>query len=95
MRQEDELAQVQRYEAAFRRTYKITYFFAKCLAISTAFWFLRRRKGIPVSIRVGVRKNAEDIESHAGLEYKSKPLKQDALVHDTFSVFENAIINHH
>lgn len=61
---------------------------ASCLVRSIALWWLLRRRGIPVEIRIGVRRQGERFEAHAWVEHFDCVLNDDADVADRFAPFE-------
>ena len=49
-----------------------------CLAQSLTVWWLLRRQGISVELRIGVRKHQGRFEAHAWTEHQSRVLNDDA-----------------
>lgn len=62
---------------------------ASCLVRSIALWWLLRRRGIPVEIRIGVRRRGERFEAHAWVEHFDCVLNDDADVADRFAPFDS------
>lgn len=52
---------------------------ATCLRQSLALWWLLRRRGIPAVLRIGVHKDAGDLQAHAWVEHSGLPLGADSL----------------
>ncbi|TFH50986.1 MAG: lasso peptide biosynthesis B2 protein [Lysobacterales bacterium] len=64
-------------------------FRANCLAQSLTIWCLLRRQGIPVSLRIGVRKQQGRLEAHAWTEHQTRVLNDDANIASRYSPFGN------
>ena len=47
---------------------------ATCLRQSLALWWLLRRRGIPAELRIGVHKDEGELQAHAWVDYKDKPV---------------------
>jgi hypothetical protein len=58
-----------------------------CLAISVAFWYLLKRKGIKTELKFGAMKEAGKLKAHAWLEHEGFPLAPDDKIslYKTFS----------
>lgn len=59
-----------------------------CLESSLALWYLLRRQGIDSQIRIGVRKEKEDFEAHAWVEWNGTPLNQETEPHHHYAAFD-------
>ena len=62
---------------------------ATCLEQSPALWYLLGRQGISSKLRIGVRKNEQQFEAHAWVEYAGAPLNQTDDSHHHYAAFEN------
>jgi hypothetical protein len=60
-----------------------------CLEESLALWYLLGRQNIWSSLRIGVRKHAENFEAHAWVEYQGEALNQPEELHQHYSPFES------
>lgn len=49
---------------------------ATCLRQSLALWWLLRRRGMGVELRIGVRKDGPELRAHAWVEHEGRPLGQ-------------------
>jgi hypothetical protein len=65
---------------------------ATCLPRSLALWCLLRRCGIDSNLRIGVRKEAGDIQAHAWVEYRGTVLNDGATVSERYAAFDRAIL---
>lgn len=59
-----------------------------CLEESLTLWYLLQRQRIPVSLRIGVRKENEKFEAHAWVEHNGEALNQDEAMHRHYAAFE-------
>lgn len=59
-----------------------------CLEESLTLWFLFRKQGIPVCLRIGVRKENEKFEAHAWVEHAGEALNQPDEMHRHYAAFE-------
>jgi hypothetical protein len=59
-----------------------------CLEESLTLWYLLRKQGIPVCLRIGVRKENEKFEAHAWVEHGGTALNQDEAIHQHYAAFE-------
>ena len=59
-----------------------------CLEESLTLWYLLRKQGIPVCLRIGVRKENEKFEAHAWVEHGGTALNQDEAMHQHYAAFE-------
>lgn len=66
--------------------YSLTQF--TCLEESLVLWYLLQRERIPVSLRIGVRKESEKFEAHAWVEHNGEALNQDEAMHRHYAAFE-------
>ncbi|HEU0006316.1 MAG TPA: lasso peptide biosynthesis B2 protein [Terriglobia bacterium] len=64
---------------------------ANCLKRSLVAYWLLRRQGIACALRIGVRKESNQIEAHAWLEYLGEPLNEGADIHLRFSPFDRIV----
>ncbi len=53
---------------------------ATCLRQSLALWWLLRRRGLVADLRIGVRKDAGNLQAHAWVEHRGEPLGQSDLL---------------
>ena len=58
---------------------------ATCLRQSLALWYLLRRRRVPAQMCIGVRKENQELQAHAWVEYRGTPLGQENL---HFAFFE-------
>jgi hypothetical protein len=59
-----------------------------CLEESLTLWYLLRKQGIAVCLRIGVRKENEKFEAHAWVEHRGEALNQDEETHRHYAAFE-------
>jgi hypothetical protein len=50
---------------------------ATCLRQSLSLWWLLLRRGIPAEIRIGVRKEGQELHAHAWVEHAGRALSDD------------------
>lgn len=62
-----------------------------CLEQSLVLWWLLRRQGIDSSLRIGVRKQASELEAHAWVELGSVVLNDSGELHRHYVPFDRAI----
>jgi len=62
-----------------------------CLKRSVATYWLLRRQGIDCELRIGVRKESNQIEAHAWIECLGQPLNEGADVQQRFSPFDRIV----
>lgn len=60
-----------------------------CLAESMALWFLLQKQGIPVFLRMGVRKLSRKFEAHAWVEFEGEALNQTEELHRHYAAFDS------
>ncbi len=63
-----------------------------CLEESLTLWYLLRKQGIPVCLRIGVRKEGEKFEAHAWVEHDGEALNQDEAKHQHYAAFEQDLL---
>ncbi len=68
-------------------------FHASCLEQSLVLWWLLSRRGIPVELRIGARKEAGRFEAHAWVEAGSLVLNDTGEAHLHFAPFDGSIIS--
>jgi transglutaminase superfamily protein len=88
---ENRLASPEGVQTAFRMVRAaLRYSFSQytCLEESLTLWYLLRNQGIPVCLRIGVRKENEKFEAHAWVEHGGKALNQDEAVHQHYAAFD-------
>ncbi len=68
-------------------------FHASCLEQSLVLWWLLSRRGIPVELRIGARKEAGRFEAHAWVEAGSLVLNDSGEAHLHFAPFDGSIIS--
>lgn len=59
-----------------------------CLEQALVLWYLLQGQGIPVRLRIGVRKLQEKFEAHAWVENEGVALSQVEEVHQHYAAFE-------
>ena len=74
--------------AGRRYPFRIT----NCLTQSVTVWWLLRRAGIESDLRIGVRKEANQLKAHAWVEYQGHVLNDMADNRSRFSPFHRPII---
>ena len=62
---------------------------ANCLARSITLWWLLLRRGVPVEVRIGVRRRGNRLEAHAWVEHLGRVLNDDADIANRFAPFES------
>jgi hypothetical protein len=60
-----------------------------CLEQSLALWHLLQKQGIPVQLRIGVRKLSEKFEAHAWVEFGGVALNQVEDAHHHYMTFDS------
>jgi hypothetical protein len=66
-------------------------FASNCLDRSLALCWLLRRRGIAAHLRIGARKDGEQLEAHAWVESRGVPLNDGDAQHRHFIPFEGAL----
>lgn len=61
------------------------YRWSRCLQTSLALREWLARKDVRAVLRIGVRKNGQDFQAHAWLEYRGKILNDDAMIGTKFA----------
>ncbi|MGH9690435.1 MAG: lasso peptide biosynthesis B2 protein [Candidatus Acidiferrales bacterium] len=64
------------------------FFRANCLERSLALWWLLRRRGIPAELRIGGRKENDQFEAHAWVEWNGAVLSEPGDDHLHFVAFD-------
>lgn len=59
---------------------------ATCLRRSLVLWYLLRKQGIKSKLCVGVRKEKQNFESHAWIEYLGIPINENESISQKFTV---------
>ena len=62
-----------------------------CLSKSITLWWLLRRQGIPVQLRLGARKTGDQLEAHAWVEMNGRVVNDSEDVRTKYSLFEGAV----
>jgi hypothetical protein len=62
-----------------------------CLAQALVLWWLLRRRGLDGGLRIGVRKNGEQLAAHAWIEYRGFNLGPRPQASETFVPFSASI----
>jgi hypothetical protein len=68
-------------------------FHVSCLEQSLVLWWLLGRRGIPVELRIGARKEAGRFEAHAWVEAGNLVLNDSGEAHLHFAPFDGSIIS--
>jgi hypothetical protein len=89
---EDETRQVRRARHVIRYAAKHGPYRGNCLSRSLVLWWLLRRRGIESDLRIGVRRDAENLDAHAWVEYQGRPLNAHERVHEQYAAFDGAIL---
>ncbi|QGZ93384.1 lasso peptide biosynthesis B2 protein [Terricaulis silvestris] len=63
---------------------------AKCLPQSLALWWLLRRRGTRAELRFGVRRERDELDAHAWVEFDGVVLNGDARATERFAVLETS-----
>lgn len=79
---------IARMESAAARN---VFFHPNCLERSMVLYWLLRSRGIPVELRVGAQKKAEQFEAHAWVECDGIALNEDEDVHLHFVPFDGPV----
>jgi len=64
---------------------------ANCLSRSVALWWLLKRQNMDSNLRIGVRKEGEQLEAHAWVESFGRVVNDDPDVSETFAPFPLAV----
>jgi hypothetical protein len=59
-----------------------------CLEQSLVIWFLLRRRGVSATLRFGGRKDGDQFEAHAWVEWQGVVLNDEGAVREKFTPFE-------
>jgi hypothetical protein len=62
-----------------------------CLEESLTLWYLLREQGIPVCLRIGVRKEKAEFEAHAWVEHGGEALNQLEALHHHYAAFDREL----
>jgi len=62
-----------------------------CLSQSMALWWLLRRRGIAVQLRLGGRKNGARLEAHAWVELAGRAINDSEDVAERYAPFEGPV----
>ncbi|MHB8525656.1 MAG: lasso peptide biosynthesis B2 protein [Candidatus Acidiferrales bacterium] len=62
-----------------------------CLSKSITLWWLLRRRGIPVRLRLGARRTGDQFEAHAWVELDGRVINDSEDVRTRYSPFEGAV----
>jgi len=79
----------------YSRSIAFSYDFApyiNCLAISTAHWWLMKKRGIEVQLKFGMKKQNEKLAAHSWLEYNGVAFSKDMVINKKYTAFETAIL---
>ena len=63
---------------------------ATCLRQSLVLGWLLRRRRIPAELRIGVRKDGDDLQAHAWVELEGQALNDPAGVSQTYAAFPSS-----
>ena len=63
-----------------------------CLSRSLVLWWMLRRRGIESDLRIGVRRDGEDFDAHAWVEYQGRPLNASEQVHEKYAAFDEPVL---
>ena len=66
-----------------------SFYSANCLKKSLLTWWLLRRRGIAIELKIGVNKNAGDFNAHAWVECRGHVLIDTTDVGQRFSAFDS------
>ncbi|MHB8753385.1 MAG: lasso peptide biosynthesis B2 protein [Candidatus Acidiferrales bacterium] len=61
-----------------------------CLSKSITLWWLLRRRGIPVRLRLGARRTVDQFEAHAWVEMNGRVVNDSEDVRTKYSLFKGA-----
>jgi Transglutaminase-like superfamily len=64
---------------------------ANCLKRSVVTYWLLRRRGVDCDLRIGVRKESNQIEAHAWIECLGQPLSERVDIHERFPPFDRVL----
>ena len=65
---------------------------ATCLAESLVLWHLLQKRGVSVSLRIGVRKSEGKFEAHAWVEHEGVALCQPEEMHQHYAAFDKDLL---
>lgn len=65
------------------------FYSANCLKKSLLTWWLLRRRGIPIELKIGVNKDVGDFNAHAWVECRGNVLIDTTDVGQRFSAFDS------
>ena len=89
---QNESNEVRRYHHLITLTYGFGPSVVNCLSVSTAYWWLMKRRGIATDLKFGMKKDNEKLLAHAWLEYNGEPLTADAEVEKKYIAFGESIL---
>ena len=62
-----------------------------CLAVSTAGWWLLRRRGLEVRMRFGTASSVGGVQAHAWLEHAGRPVSNERGLDERYVCFDAPI----
>ena len=65
---------------------------ATCLEESLTLWYLVKKQGVAVSLRIGVRKVQDKLEAHAWVEHGGVALGQAEELHRHYAAFDDKLL---
>jgi hypothetical protein len=66
---------------------------AQCLQRALTLWWLLRHQGIAGDLRIGVRREASELQGHAWVEYRGIILNDGADVHQRYACFDRSVVD--
>jgi hypothetical protein len=64
---------------------------ASCLRQSLALWWLLRRRGVAADLRIGVRREQNQLQAHAWVEHDGEALNDAESVRSSYAAFDAAM----
>lgn len=88
---EPTVLQVQQFSGLVQRAIRHSPFPGNCLERSLTLWCLSRYWGMMSELRIGVRKEQNQILAHAWVEYQGQVLNDSATISNQFASFQQPI----
>jgi hypothetical protein len=64
---------------------------ASCLRQSLALWWLLRRRGVAADLRIGVRREQDQLQAHAWVEHDDEALNDGGSTSGTYAAFDTRL----
>jgi len=69
-----------------------SFYSANCLKKALVIWWLLKRKGITTELKIGVKKEGDNLQAHAWVELNGTPLTDPLIFHRTKSFDEKEMM---